>query len=65
MSGMKWGDAEMTKLAAALEYCHVRGALPALKELYVDGGPLGTEHPALKAACEAGGIALEDEEEEG
>ena len=64
VSGMEWGDAEMTKLAAALEYCHTRGALPALKKLIVDGGPLSTEHPALKAACEAGGIKLEGEEEE-
>ena len=27
MSGMKWGDAEMTKLDAALEYCHAKGAV--------------------------------------
>ena len=30
MSGMKWGDAEMTKLAAALIYCHAKGALDHL-----------------------------------
>ena len=31
MSYMEWGDAEMIKLAAALEYCHGKGALPQLK----------------------------------
>jgi len=35
------------------------GALASLQTLYVDDGPLGTEHPALKAACEAHGISLE------
>ena len=31
MSAMKWGDAEMTQLAAALEYCHARGAMAQLQ----------------------------------
>ena len=38
---------------------HAMGALASLKTLIVDDGPLGTEHPALKAACEARGISLE------
>ena len=35
-----------------------KGALPLLETLYVDDGPLGTEHPQLQAACEARGIRL-------
>ena len=34
------------------------GALVSLETLYVNDGPLGTEHPALKAACEVRGIKL-------
>ena len=34
------------------------GALPALKELVVDDGTFGTEHPKLKHACAARGIRL-------
>ena len=30
MMGLKWGDAEMIKLAAALEYCHASGSLAQL-----------------------------------
>jgi len=29
------------------------GAMASLATLYVDDGPLGTEHPALKYACDA------------
>ena len=56
--GLGWGDAEIIKLASAIEYACANGALASLSELYVDDGPLGTEHPALKAACEARGIEL-------
>ena len=45
-------------LKAFAEACRAKGALASLSELYVDDGPLGTEHPALKAACEARGIEL-------
>ena len=34
------------------------GAMASLETLYVDDGQLGTEHPALKAACEARAIDL-------
>ena len=34
------------------------GSLPSLQMLGVDDGPLGTEHPQLKAVCEARGIDL-------
>jgi hypothetical protein len=54
LSGNKIGDAGMIKFSEAL----VGGALASLKTLYVDDGPLGTEHPALKAACTARGISL-------
>ena len=56
MSGMKWGDAEMTKLASALEYCHAKGALASLKKLVV---PTGCEkNPQLMAVCSQRGIEL-------
>ena len=48
------GDAGLTALAKAVE----SGALASLNTLYVDDGPLGTEHPALKVACDARGINL-------
>jgi hypothetical protein len=48
------GDEGMIKFSESLAI----GAMASLKELYVDDGPLGTEHPTLKAACEARGIAL-------
>ena len=48
------GDIGLSALAKAC----ASGALASLSELYVDDGPLGTEHPALKAACEARGIEL-------
>ena len=47
----KIGDLGMVELSKCL-------AMASLKTLYVDDGPLGTEHPALRAACEARGIAL-------
>ena len=34
------------------------GAMASLKTLYVNDGPLVTEHPALKAVCQARGIRL-------
>ena len=34
------------------------GSLPSLQMLSVDLGALGTEHPQLKAVCEARGIDL-------
>ena len=52
--GNKIGDAGLTALAEVVE----SGALASLKTLYVDDGPLGTEHPALKVACDARGINL-------
>ena len=50
----KIGDTGITALADVLG----KGALASLEQLYVDYGPLGIEHPALKAACEARGIEL-------
>ena len=47
-------DKGMTEFADVLS----NGALASLKHLYVDDGPLGTEHPALKAACEARRVHL-------
>ena len=44
-----FGDAGLTALAEAC----ASGALPSLKTLVVNYDPLGTEHPPLKAACEA------------
>ena len=48
------GDAGMQAFSEAIR----SGALPSLQTLSVDDGPLGTEHPQLKAACEARGIEL-------
>jgi Leucine-rich repeat (LRR) protein len=48
------GDAGCSALASAVG----SNALASLKTLHVDDGPLGTEHPALKAACTARGISL-------
>ena len=52
LSHNNFGDAGMTAFALAFG----GGGLASLDELHVDWGPLGTEHPALKAACEARGI---------
>ena len=49
------GDEGMRSLSDAL----VKGALVSLKALQMDDGPLGSEHPALKAACDARGIDLD------
>lgn len=48
------GDAGVTALAEAC----ARGAMARLKSLFLDYGPLGEEHPAIVAACEARGIDL-------
>lgn len=48
------GDVGMS----ALENAVSTGAMASLKELYVNDGPLGAEHPALKAVCQARGIRL-------
>ena len=48
------GDKGMKAFASAI----ASGALPSLETLVVNDGPLGTEHPQLKAACEARGILL-------
>ena len=57
-SGLGWGDTEMTKLVAALEHCHTIGAMASLQTLVMDDGPLGVDHPKLKAACQERGITL-------
>ena len=51
MSDMNWGDDEMTKLAAALEYCHGKGALPKLETLSLARNELGD--PGLIALSES------------
>ena len=48
------GDAGVTALANAC----ASGSMASLESLYMDDGPLGTEHPGLKTACEARGIKL-------
>jgi len=48
------GDVGVSALSLAI----ANGAMASLETLYVDDGPLGTEYPALKAACEARGIEL-------
>ena len=35
-----------------------KGALASLKELTMDDGPLGVDHPKLKAVCQQRGIDL-------
>ena len=54
------GDAGMVALANAIKPIpgNPTRALPSLLILGVDDGLLGTEHPQLKAACEARGIVL-------
>ena len=49
------GDPGITSLSEALAV----GAMHSLHRLYVGDGPLGREHLALKAACEACGIVLQ------
>ena len=48
------GDAGVTALANAC----ASGSMASLETLYMDDGPLGSEHPGLEAACEARGINL-------
>ena len=58
MFSMKWGDAEMTKLAAALEYCRAEGALPQLKRLDLDSNQIGdVGMQALAGAVSKGALA--------
>ena len=54
LKGNQIGDNGLETLSGAL----AAGAMASLVNLYVDDGPLGTEHPALKAACTARGIEL-------
>ena len=48
------GDKGLEAFSGAL----AGGAMASLQTLFVDDGHLGTEHPALKAACKARGIRL-------
>ena len=54
------GDAGLAALARAITPVSEggSGAVLSLEEVLVDEGPLGTEHPALMAACRARGIGL-------
>ena len=54
LANNKIGDKGLEALSAAF----ATGAMASLETLYVDDGQLGTEHPALKAACEARAIDL-------
>ena len=40
-SELGWGDAEMLKLASAIEHAHASGALPKLKELHLNHNQIG------------------------
>ena len=53
-------DAGLATLAHAITPVSAggSGAMASLQQLLVDKGPLGSEHPALKAACDARGIDL-------
>ena len=53
--GNQIGDAGVTALANAC----ASGSLASLETLVMDDGPLGLDHPQLKAACEQRGISLE------
>lgn len=48
------GNAGLSALADAC----ANGAFASLKDLMMDDGPLGVDHPKLKAACEKRGITL-------
>ena len=48
------GDAGLQAFADVVS----KGALASLKELIADDGPLGVDHPKLKAACQSRGIRL-------
>ena len=54
LSNNKIGDAGVTALANAC----ASGSLASLETLVMDDGPLGVDHPQLKAACEQRGISL-------
>ena len=54
LSSNQISDAGVTALANAC----ASGSMASLESLYMDDGPLGTEHPGLKTACEARGINL-------
>ena len=54
LRGNQIGDAGLSALAAAVG----EGALASLKELIADHGPLGVDHPKLKAACQSWGITM-------
>ena len=60
LGGNRIGDVGMTAFAQAIRPVSEggSGALVSLEDLYVDDGPFGTEHPALRAACEARCIFL-------
>ena len=58
MSHMKWGDAEMSKLAAALQYCHAKGSLKELRRLFLNNNTIGDAGVAsLAGACDDGALA--------
>ena len=44
---------------SALASACASGSLASLETLVMDDGPLGVDHPQLKAACEQRGISLE------
>ena len=52
LSNNQIGDEGMKAFSGALS----SGALASLQVLYVDDGPMGTDHPALKVVCEARAI---------
>jgi len=54
LGGNKIGDAGVTALANAC----AGGAMASLQTLVMDDGPLGVDHPKLKAACQERGITL-------
>ena len=54
---VKWGDAEMTQLASALEYCHAIGAPPQCTNLDLRGVDIGDAGAiALASACASGAL---------
>ena len=54
LSETQIGDAGMSDFSRQIAI----GSLPSLRMLGMDDGPLGNEHPQLKAVCEARGIDL-------
>ena len=49
---IRMGQAGLVALASVIS------SLPSIRDLVIDSGPLGTEHPQLKAACEARRVEL-------